>query len=136
MYALIDDQSNRSLARSEFFDLLNVYSEPKSYTISSCSGTIPKWGRQVKGLIVESWDSTQTLNLPAITECDNIPWNRNEIATPEIAQHYPHLVDIASEIPPLSEAPVLRLLGRDLLEAHHVLDQRVGSCSPYAQRLL
>lgn len=31
MYALIDDQSNRSLARSEFFDLLNVYSEPKIY---------------------------------------------------------------------------------------------------------
>lgn len=36
----------------------------------------------------------------------------DEIATPEIPRHYPHLVDIASEIPPLSAAPVLLLQGR------------------------
>ena len=124
MYALVDDQSNRSLARSEFFDLLNVNTEPKNYTISSCSGTIPICGRQVDGLIIESWDSTQTITLPTITECDNIPCNRDEIATPEIAKHYSHLVDIASEIPPLNEAPVLLLLGRDALEVHHVLDTK------------
>lgn len=135
MYALVDDQSNRSLARSEFFDMLRIYSEPKCYTISSCSGTVPTCGRQAHGLVIESWDSTQTLNLPVVTECDSIPCNRDEIGTPEIALHYPHLADIASEIPPLNDAPILLLLGRDLVEAHHVIDQRVGKSSPYAQKL-
>jgi hypothetical protein len=83
-------------------------------------GTIPICGRQVDGLIIESWDSTKTLTLPTITECDNIPFNRDEIATQEIAKHYSHLVDIASEIPSLNEASVLLLLGRDALEVHHV----------------
>lgn len=56
MYALVDDQSNRSLARSEFFDMLRIYSEPnlKGYTIHSCSGTVSTYGRQAYGLVIES----------------------------------------------------------------------------------
>lgn len=54
MYALVDDQSNRSLARSEFFDMLRIYSEPKGYTLSSCSGTVSTYGRQANGLVIES----------------------------------------------------------------------------------
>lgn len=73
--------------------------------------------------------------LTCVTECDSIPFNRDEIGTQEIALHYPHLVDIASEILPLNDAPILLLLGRDLVEAHHVIDQRVGKSSSYAQKL-
>ncbi|XP_062618752.1 uncharacterized protein LOC134280361 [Saccostrea cucullata] len=45
--------------------------------------------------------------------------------------------DIEEEIPPLDQdAEITLLVGRDLLPAHHILDQRLGdSDSPFAQRL-
>jgi hypothetical protein len=38
MYAVIDDQSNRSLASPEFFNLFNIKEKPENYTLSTCSG--------------------------------------------------------------------------------------------------
>lgn len=45
--------------------------------------------------------------------------------------------DIADEIQPYDPvAPILLLIGRYMIAAHHVLDQRIGrSNSPYAQKL-
>jgi hypothetical protein len=37
--------------------------------------------------------------LPSVLECKNIPNNRNEIPTPEIAVCYDHLNNIEHEIP-------------------------------------
>ncbi|KAK3086079.1 hypothetical protein FSP39_013163 [Pinctada imbricata] len=135
-YAIIDDQSNRSLAKSEFFNLMNIDSDPFPYIITSCAGSVTAYGRKAEGFVIESWDATETLKLPVLTECDNVPSVREEIPTPEIAKHFSHLMDIAAFIPPLQEhVPVLLLLGRDVLEAHYVLDQRIGDRSPYAQKL-
>ena len=54
-----------------------------------------------------------------------------------MALHHAHLVDIADFIPPIySCSDMLLLIGRDMPEAHHVLDQRIGPVgSPYAQKL-
>ncbi|XP_068246878.1 uncharacterized protein [Palaemon carinicauda] len=51
--------------------------------------------------------------------------------------HYPHLMDIRDNIPPIDDnCQILLLIGRDLIEAHHVIDQRFGSQrAPYAQQL-
>lgn len=38
-YCIIDDQSNRSLARSEFFGIFGEKGSEIQYTLSSCSGT-------------------------------------------------------------------------------------------------
>lgn len=72
-----------------------------------------------------------------VLECDQIPDVRYEIPTPDVASHYPHLRDIEPFIPPLNpDAQIMLLIGRDLIEAHHVLDQRIGPPnSPYAQKL-
>lgn len=44
-YCIIDDQSNRSLARSEFFDIFGEQGSEIQYTLSSCSGTHLTSGR-------------------------------------------------------------------------------------------
>lgn len=51
--------------------------------------------------------------------------------------HHPHLHDIASQIPDIYiEADILLLIGRDLIDAHLVLEQDIGSPgSPFAQRV-
>lgn len=137
MYAILDDQSNRTLARSDFFDLLNVNAKEIEYTLSSCAGIVVSSGRTAHALVVESLDGSSRLELPNILECNEIPNSRDEIPTPEVARYHLHLNDISEYIPPLDTSAVIMLLiGRDLPEAHHVYDQRIGpKGSPYAQNL-
>lgn len=75
--------------------------------------------------------------LSTLTECDQIPDNRDEIPTPEAAAAHHHLQSIASQIPPLDpSADILLLLGRDIIEAHKVRSQVKGpKNAPHAQPL-
>ncbi|XP_021366693.1 uncharacterized protein LOC110459000 [Mizuhopecten yessoensis] len=78
-------------------------------------------------------DGTVKHDLPIITECNQIPDEKEEIPTPDIAYNHLHLRDIASEIHEFdSKCLITLLIGRDLVEAHHVHDQRIGpKGSPY-----
>ena len=70
-------------------------------------------------------------------ECSDIPDDVTEIPTPDVAKHFPHLQETEHLIPPYhQDVPIDLLIGRDLTEAHHVLDQIVGpKDTPFAQRL-
>lgn len=136
MYAIVDDQSNKSLAKSEFFQIFKENGAETPYSLLSCSGSTMASGRRAKGYIIESLDGIQW-DLPTLIECNEIPDNRSEIPTPEVAQQYKHLQDIANLIPPVDDnANILLLLGRDIIKVHQVLDHRIGpGNSPYGQRL-
>lgn len=137
MYAIIDDQSNHSLAKTEFFDLLQINSEAVTYNLNSCSGKIESTGRVANDCVVKTIDGKTQLNLPPLLECQNIPEIKEEIPTPEVAAAYSHMKDLVSEIPQIDiNIKTLLLIGRDLVEAHHVYDQRIGPRhSPFAQKL-
>ena len=137
MYAVLDDQSNRSLAKSELFDLFDIRGESLPYMLKTCSGTMEVTGRRASNLIIESINGKTQVMLPTLIECDMLPDDRSEVPTPEVAQYYPHLRCIADQIPELdSRAPILLLLGRDILSLHKVREQHNGPHnSPYAQRL-
>lgn len=49
VYAIIDEQSNKSLAGSEFFEIFNDNSTPSSYTLKTCAGSIEVSGRRACG---------------------------------------------------------------------------------------
>jgi hypothetical protein len=136
MYAIVDDQSNRSLAKSEFFEMFKETGPETPYSLLSCAGSTVVSGRRANGYIIESLQGYK-LDLPTLIECNDIPDNRAEIPTPEVARQYTHLKDIASLIPPIDgDANISLLLGRDIIKAHQVLDQRIGpGNSPYGQRL-
>ncbi|KAL0172932.1 hypothetical protein M9458_033243, partial [Cirrhinus mrigala] len=56
-------------------------------------------------------------SLPTLIECDNIPDDRSEIPTPQVALHHPHLKVIAGQIPEIDpDAPIMMLLGRDIIK--------------------
>lgn len=135
-YAIFDDQSNKSLAKSELFSSIDIRGKEIQYTLSSCAGSMTKSGRIAENCVVESLDGKTRFSLPPMFECNDIPDIREEIPTRDIARMYPHLYDIQEYIPTLSESRTLLLIGRDLSDAHHVLDQRTGpSNTPYAQQL-
>lgn len=136
-YAILDDQSNRSLAKSELFNLFEIKGEAHPYTLGTCSGTTEVSGRRAHGLMVSSLKVNLQLPLPTLVECNQIPANREEIPTPAAAFHHPHLKVIANEIPPLDkDAQILLLLGRDILRVHKVHRQVSGPPdAPFAQRM-
>ncbi|KAL0162344.1 hypothetical protein M9458_041740, partial [Cirrhinus mrigala] len=137
MYAILDEQSNRSLARSEFFEIFKISGNSYSYTLKTCAGHTETAGRRASGYTVESVDNKISIHLPTLLECNQIPNVRTEIPTPEAAFHHVHLKRIADKIPPLDpDAKILLLLGRDILQVHKVREQISGpGDAPFAQRL-
>lgn len=126
-YATIDDQSNRSMARSEFFEHFNENSDFTEYTLVSCSGKTNCSGRLANGYVLESVDGNVQMKCPTILECNGIPNSKHEIATPAVARQYKHLQDLEGFIPEIdAQADILLLIGRDMMPAHHVMDQRIG----------
>ncbi|XP_056017477.1 uncharacterized protein LOC130053871 [Ostrea edulis] len=136
-YAILDDQSNRTLAQKDLFDAFDIVGERQDYTLSSCAGNTLMSGRRSAGFTVESLDGTYRVDLPTLIECTEIPNDRSEIPTCDIAMLHEHLRPIAHELPPTEpESRISLLIGRDVPEAHHVLDQIIGPYSkPYAQKL-
>ncbi|XP_035531776.1 uncharacterized protein LOC118338605 [Morone saxatilis] len=110
-YVILDDQSNRSLARPEFFELFGVKNEPLLYHLRTCSSIMETYGRKAEGFQIESLDGKALISLPPLLECPEIPNNRTEIPTPSAVLHQPHLHHIAKHIPDLDpEAEILLLL--------------------------
>ena len=136
-YAILDEQSNRSLARSQFFDIFDDQSPSAPYSLKTCAGLKETIGRRANGYKVESLDGNISIPLPSLIECNEIPNNRAEIPTPNVALHHPHLKSIAHLIPELDpDAPILLLLGRDIIRVHKVRKQVNGPHDlPYAQKL-
>ena len=137
MYAILDDQSNVSLARTEFFDVFNVQGMPAPYVLRTCAGVVDVSGKRAQGFIVESLDGKTSIPLPTLIECNQVPNNREEIPTPEATYHHSHMRAIANELPALDDnADILLLLGRDILQVHKVRKQFNGPYdAPYAQKL-
>ena len=136
-YAVIDEQSNRSLAKTELFDTFGIEAGAAPCTLKTCSGVVEVSGRRASNLVVESIDGDTQIPLPTIIECDMMPDDRLEIPSPEIARHYPHLKAVVDKIPPIDpEAAILLLLGRDILRVHKVRKDYNGlNNTPYAQQL-
>ncbi|XP_033979973.1 uncharacterized protein LOC117477426 [Trematomus bernacchii] len=137
MYAVLDEQSNKSLAKTEFFNLFEVKGNSTPYTLNTCSGKSETSGRRAVNFVIESVEGKVQLPLPPLIECDMVPDERAEIPSPEIALHHLHLQPVANKIHPVDQnAPILLLLGRDILRVHKVREQINGPHNaPYAQRL-
>ncbi len=126
LYAIHDEQSNRSLVRSELFEIFNDNGTSSPYSLRACAGLKETMGRRATGYIVESLDSTVHVPLPSLIEC-NIPNNREEIPTPNAALHHPHLKSVTQLIPELDpNTHILMLLGWDIIRVHKVHKQRSG----------
>lgn len=135
-YVILDDQSNRSLARSEFFNLFGITECNVAYTLKTCAGTVETEDRLPRGFQVESLDGSIVLPLPVLLECNEIPDKRSEIPTLEIISKHRHLKHIVKYIPePDHHAPILLLLGRDIIRVHKAHKQVNGpSDAPFAHK--
>lgn len=111
-YVVLDEQSNKSLARSELFELFSITQGTTACTLKTCSGVIETTGRRANNFIMESLEGKTQIQRPTLIECDMLPDDKSEIPTPEVARHYMHLKRVADKIPALDpSAAILILLG-------------------------
>ena len=108
-----------------------------NYTLDSCSGSYVVSGRRAHNYVVSDIHGTVSLDLPTLVECAEMPRDASEIPTPEVARCFPHLRQIAAEIPEYDpDVQIGLLIGRDLLEAFHIEEQLVGpKDAPFAQKV-
>ncbi|XP_022111523.1 uncharacterized protein LOC110990734, partial [Acanthaster planci] len=134
-YAIIDEQSNKTLATHQLLDKFNIDYREVHYTLRTCSGEESAHGRWADDFIVQDIRGTVSLDLPVVTECSLIPDFKDEIPSPDVARAYDHLKGI--DIPEIDQnCTATLLIGRDVLEAHHVLEQRIGPLgAPFAQKM-
>ena len=99
VYAIIDEQSNSSQISSELADELGVLGLQEKYYLSTCTSEKEvKYGGRVTNVSIQSISRTAS-DLPTLVECDSILQDKREIPTPEMARRFPHLQEIANEIP-------------------------------------
>ena len=121
---------------SERADELGATSPQEKYYLTTCSGEKEaKYGR-VTGVVLKPLHGSES-ELPTFIECNNIPHDKQEIPTPEMARIFSHLRDIANEIPQLDEnAEIDLLIERDAPELLKVREFRNGpKGTPWAQRI-
>ena len=78
-YTIIDDQSNRSLARYEIFQHFNEKSEEVEYLLSSCAGETTRSGKRATNYVICSIDGTCSIQCSTLIECNDIPNITQEI---------------------------------------------------------
>eukprot|EP00794_Sanderia_malayensis_P003911 gene3911-4452_t len=121
VYAVIDDQSNSTLAKPELLDKFNITSNPVTYKMKTCGGVSSITGRSTESLSVSTCDGWLSIKLPYVRECSNIPDNYSEIPIPEIAKAYSHLSNVVDKVKPIEPGvPIALLIGRDVPQAHKV----------------
>lgn len=124
LYAILDDQSNKTFGTSALLDALDVADDRFEFTLSFCAGKVML---SASAFCNQPCNGGETFDLPPVIECDNMPNNRSEIPTPEIARYHQHLRHVACHIPELDLSAEIRLLvGRDLPEVRHVKSQAIG----------
>lgn len=67
MYTIIDDQSNQTLARTEFFDIFNIQVTTSPYTLKTCAGVMQVTGRRACYIVT---------SFVFLFQCNAIPNNR------------------------------------------------------------
>ena len=71
-YVVIDEQSNRSLAKTKQFDTFGIEAGAAPYTLKTCSGVAEASGRRASNLVVESMDGDTQIPLPTVMENLNV----------------------------------------------------------------
>lgn len=130
MYVVIDEQSNRSLAKSEVFSRFNIRTRPAPYTLKTCSGKAHVSGRRASSS--SPWMERSTFSFNRMGLC----------SSQMIDLKYPllrlcNITHIYSQMRTKSKLLTTTLLFfYSILRVHKVCEQINGSNNAsYAQRL-
>ena len=136
IYALLDTQSDTTFVLDKTSDSLGIKGSKTKLLLSTMSNKNQLIDTsRVKGLQVRGYDSSLTIPLPTAFTRSGIPVNRSHIPSPQMAEQWPHLNQIADKIMPVSNCDVGLLIGYNCPRA--LVPREVippTDREPYAQR--
>lgn len=109
-YAMLDNQSNSCFISDSLADNLDVCKDPVSLNLTTMLNkeTVPS--NVVKGLVIRGVNELTHIQLPSTYTRSSIPASETLIPKPETVKQWPHLKDIASQIPPYDDSIEVGLL--------------------------
>lgn len=118
VYALLDTMSDATFVAEQAVHQLEARGEPTTLTIT----TIATEGEEIAAvqyshLCVRGYNSDERIKIKRAYSKSEIPLDTSQIPTQDMARGWPHLMPIASEIPPVQDCIVGLLLGFDTARA-------------------
>lgn len=134
-YAVLDDQSTDVFITDTLLDQLQVKGQEVNLNISTIAGVNTVRTQKVNGLHIKDTDSRHnSIKIPFAYSQEKIPASHQDIATPNIAQLWPHLKEIAHHIHYHPGVEIGLLIGRNIPSAFQPLHVIYGKDNePWAE---
>lgn len=121
-YAVLDDQSTDVFITDTLLDQLQVKGQEVNLDVSTIAGVNTVRTQKVNGLHIKDTDSRHnSIKIPFAYSQEKIPASHQDIATPDIAQLWPHLKEIAHHIHYHPGVEIGLLIGRNMPSAFQPL---------------
>ena len=136
VYAMLDTQSDTTFISESASMSLGLLGTPVKLRLSTMSATDELIdSSKVAGLRIHGIRNDIDISLPTTYTRDVMPVDRSHIPRPETVSQWPHLQNIASQLPPMLDCEVGLLIGYDCPRA--LVPREVvphPDAGPYAQR--
>ena len=138
IYALLDDASDSTFIKYETIRDLGLKGPEVKLNLYTMLGKEEIFVEKICGLVVQRVDKRVDIELPKSYSRSSIPFRRNQIPTPEVANEWPHLKKIAEKLHPYqSGIDVGLLIGCNCPRAIKPREVILGKGDdPYAVRTL
>ena len=100
IYALLDDASDSTFIKCETIRDLGLKGPEVKLNLYTMLGKEEICVEKICGLVVQRVDKRVEIELPKSYSRSSIPFRRNQIPTPEVANEWPHLKKIAEKLHP------------------------------------
>ena len=110
VYALLDDASDTTFIKSETLRDLGLKGPEIKLNLFTVLGKEEISVEKISGLVVKRIDKRVEIELPKAYSRSRIPFRRNQIPRPEIANEWPHLKKIADKMHPYQSGVDVGLL--------------------------
>jgi hypothetical protein len=135
-YALLDTQSDTSFVTDDVIQCLGVEGVDTTLCLSTMtSDNMQIQCKKIKGLSVRGYNCDTVIQLPPVFTRDQIPASDDNVPTPRMAEYWPHLRSMVSQLMPKSTCGVGLLIGYNCSRAlapREVIPP--VACGPFAQR--
>ena len=134
-YALLDSGSTHSFCTKELVESIGVLGKPDTFVLTTPDKTASRCETTVVDLEVMGVDRRHVIELPAVYKRPELSIDKENMATAEDNDKWPHLRGL--DIPEVYAAEVSLLIGQDVPDALVPLDVRRGSVGePYATKTM
>ena len=118
VYAMLDTQSDTSFLLDKTKEAMGIEGMEVNLLLSTMTlANEMISSEKISGLKVRAFNGTKEIGLPPTFTRNIMPANRDHIPTPDIANAYPHLRDIAHDLIPLQDCEIGLLIGYDCARA-------------------